>query len=330
VPSFDERLPRIHPEDRTRWQATIEQAIREKSDYELDTRLLLPSGITRHLHTIGHAVLDAPGDVVEFIGTVTDITERKQAEEALRRSEDHLRETRFKLARASRIATVAELSASIAHELNQPLTSVVANAQAARRWLLGNPPNFPEAVLSIERVLRDGRTADERMQHIRALFKRESFEKKEAKISVLVYEAIRLVREDSNKAEVPIDLQFDDELPAILVDPIQIQEVPINLVSNGIEAMENNIRPPRLTIKADLVDEGEALIEVMDNGPGLDDAEKIFDAFITTKEKGMGIGLAVSRSIIEAHDGQLWAENNPDYGAKFIVKLPSAGRRMGR
>ena len=330
VPSFDGRLQRIHPEDRTRWQATIEQAIREKSDYELDTRLLLPSGITRYLHTIGHAVLNASGDVVEFIGTVTDITERKQAEEALRRSEEHLRETRVKLARASRIATVAELSASIAHELNQPLTSVVANAQAARRWLLSNPPNFPETMTSIERVLRDGRTADERMQHIRALFKSESFEKREAKISVLVYEAIRLVREDSNKAEVPIDLQFEDDLPAIVVDPIQIQEVLINLVSNGIEAMENNIRPPRLTIKADLVDEGETLIEVMDNGPGLDDAEKIFDAFITTKEKGMGIGLAVSRSIIEAHDGQLWAENNPDYGAKFIVKLPSPGRRMGR
>jgi signal transduction histidine kinase/HAMP domain-containing protein len=330
MPSFDGRLQRIHPEDRTRWQATIDQAIREKSDYELDTRLFLPNGIARHLHTIGHAVLDASGAVVEFIGTVTDITERKQAEEALRRSEEHLRETRVKLARASRIATVAELSASIAHELNQPLTSVVANAQAARRWLLSNPPNFPETMTSIERVLRDGRTADERMQHIRALFKRESFEKKEAKISVLVCEAIRLVREDSNKAEVPIDLQFDDDLPAIVVDPIQIQEVLINLVSNGIEAMENNIRPPRLTIRADLVDEGEVLIEVMDSGPGLDDAEKIFDAFITTKEKGMGIGLAVSRSIIEAHDGKLWAENNPDYGAKFIVKLPSAGPRMGR
>ncbi len=448
VPSLEERLERIHPEDRTRWLATIERAILEKSDYELDTRLLLPSGITRHLHTIGHAVLNISGDVVEFVGTVTDITERKQAEEALRRSEgelrealetipamvwtalpggsnvfansrwaeytglsatgfcwqaavhpddperhmeafrtssaaglpfedevrfrradgefrwffvsgvplrdeqgrilrwygvitdiedrkraekeqkraeDHLRETRVKLARASRIATVAELSASIAHELNQPLTSVMANAQAARRWLLSNPSNFPEAMLSIERVLRDGRTADERMQHIRALFKRELVEKKEAGISALLREAIRLIREDSKKAEVPIVLQVDDDLPAVLVDPIQIQEVLINLVSNGIEAMENNLRPPHLTIRAGLVDELEVQIEVIDNGPGLEDTEKVFDAFITTKENGMGIGLAVSRSIIEAHDGQLWAENNPDYGAKFIVKLPSAG-----
>jgi signal transduction histidine kinase/HAMP domain-containing protein len=330
VPSFDERPQRIHPDDRTRWQAAIEQAIREKSDYELDTRLLLPSGITRHLHTIGHAVLDASGDVVEFIGTATDITERKQAEEALRRSEDHLRETRVKLARASRIATVAELSASIAHELNQPLTSVVANAQAALRWLLSNPPNIPETMTSIERVLRDGRTADERMQHIRALFKRESFEKKETSMPALFSEAIRLVREDSKKAAVPIGLQVDDDLPTVLVDPIQIQEVIMNLMSNGIEAMENNLRPPYLTIRADLVDEREILIEVIDNGPGLEDTENIFDAFITTKESGMGIGLAVSRSIVEAHDGQLWAENNPDYGAKFIVRLPSAGMRMGR
>ena len=122
--------------------------------------------------------------------------------------------------------------------------------------------------------------------------------------------------------------RFADDLPPILVEKIQIQEVLINLISNGIEAMESNTRPPHLMIRATLVNESELLIEVIDNGPGLKDTQSIFDAFVTTKENGMGIGLAVSRSIVEAHDGQLWAENNPDYGAKFSVKLPCGARRV--
>ena len=130
--------------------------------------------------------------------------------------------------------------------------------------------------------------------------------------------------------EIPIDVQIAGELPPILVEKIQIQEVLINLISNGIEAMEDNARPPHLIIRATVVNESELLIEVIDNGPGLKDIESIFDAFVTRKENGMGIGLAVSRSIIEAHNGQLWAENNPDYGAKFSVKLPCGARRVPR
>jgi len=182
-------------------------------------------------------------------------------------------------------------------------------------------------VASIERVLRDGRVADKRMQHIRALFKQQPLGKKHAWPLQIIREAIRFVHEDGKRDEIPIDVQIAGDLPPILVDQIQIQEVLINLISNGIEAMESNARPPHLMIRARLVNEGEVLIEVIDSGPGLKDTENIFDAFLTTKEKGMGIGLAVSRSIIEGHDGQLWAENNPDYGAKFSVKLPVADVR---
>jgi signal transduction histidine kinase len=176
---------------------------------------------------------------------------------------------------------------------------------------------------SIERVLRDGRVSAERMQHVRALFKQQPLRKKHAWPSQIIREAIRFVHEDAKRDEISIDVQIAGDLPPIVVEQIQIQEVLINLISNGIEAMENNARPPHLIIRAALVNESELLIEVIDNGPGLKDTQSIFDAFVTTKEKGMGIGLAVSRSIIEAHDGQLWAENNPDYGAKFSVKLPS-------
>jgi PAS domain S-box-containing protein len=310
----------IHPGDVGYVVQEFRKALASGGSYEVEHRLRRADGVYRWQMSRAEPLRDEGGLIVQWFGVVIDIDER-------RRTEDHLRETRVKLERASRIATVAELSASIAHELNQPLTAVIANAQAARRWLSNSPPNFGEAMTSIERVLRDGRVADERMQHIRALFKQQPLRKKHAWPSQIIREAIRFVHEDANRTEIPIDVQIAGDLPPILVEQIQIQEVLINLISNGIEAMESNARAPHLMIRGSLVNEGEVLIEVIDSGPGLKDTENIFDAFITTKEKGMGIGLAVSRSIIEGHDGQLWAENNPDYGAKFSVKLPVADVR---
>jgi PAS domain S-box-containing protein len=310
-----------HPEEREYVVKEFKKALATGSSYISEHRIRRADGIYRWHLSRAEPLLDEDGQIVQWFGVAIDIDERKRAEH-------HLRETRVKLERASHVATVAELSASIAHELNQPLTAVMANAQAARRWLSNSPPNFSEAMTSIERVLRDGRVADETMQHIRALFKQQPLRKKHAWPSQIIREAIRFVHQDAKREESLIDIQIADDLPPILVEQIQIQEVLINLISNGIEAMESNARPPHLMIRATLVNESELLIEVIDNGPGLKDTQSIFDAFVTTKEKGMGIGLAVSRSIIEAHDGQLWAENNPDYGAKFSVKLPCGARRV--
>jgi C4-dicarboxylate-specific signal transduction histidine kinase len=223
---------------------------------------------------------------------------------------------------ASRIATVAELSARFAHEVNEPLMCVLANAHAAERWLTANPPNLEEAYASIRRILRDARAVNEMMQRIWTLFNRESFDKKEASIPALVGEAVRLVQEDPNKREVSIELDFDDHLPTAYVDPIQIRRVFVNLISNAVEAMQGSTILPLVKVRAAMTDQEEMLIQVKDNGPGVDDTEKIFDTFVTTRKKKLGIGLAVSRSIIEAHDGQLWAENNPGGGATFSVALP--------
>ena len=240
----------------------------------------------------------------------------------LRRSEREFRDARAKLNRATRIATVAELSASIAHELNQPLAAVYANAQAARRWLLANPPNLPETTSSIDRIMRDARAADDVVQRVRALFKRESFDKQDVNLADMLSEAVRFVREDPKRRDVAIDWRFDEDLPTVSADRTQMQQVFINLISNAIEAMEGSQAVPRIMVRASAAGHDQMLIQVIDNGPGVDDPERIFDAFVTTKKNGMGIGLAISRSIIEAHGGRLSAENRPEGGAIFTVSLP--------
>jgi PAS domain S-box-containing protein len=256
----------IHPEERNYVVEEFKKALASGNSFGVEHRTRRADGVYRWYLSRAEPLRDEDGQILQWFGVGIDIDERKRAE-------DHLRETRVKLARASRIATVAELSASIAHELNQPLTAVIANAQAARRWLSSSPINFSEATTSIERVLRDGRVADERMQRIRALFQQKPLTKKHAWPSEIIREAVRFVHEDANRHEIPIDLQISSDLPALLVEQLQIQQVLINLISNGIEAMESNARPAHLTIRASLVDEGEVLIEVIDSGPGLKDTE---------------------------------------------------------
>jgi C4-dicarboxylate-specific signal transduction histidine kinase len=223
---------------------------------------------------------------------------------------------------AAKVGKADELSASIVHQLNQPLTAMLANAQAAKRWLVAEPSNRMEAIASIDRIARDARAADEMIKRIRALFKQEPLHKKEASVSDMMSEAVRLVQEDPRKREIPIAWHFDDNLPKVSVDAIPIQEVFINLISNAIEAMESNRLPPLVRVCAAVTEQNEMLVQVIDNGPGVLDLKKIFDAFVTTKAKGMGIGLTVSRSIVEAHGGRLWAENDSDGGARFSVALP--------
>jgi PAS domain S-box-containing protein len=305
----------IHPDDFEDTAKAFVHSIQTGETISAIHRLRRSDGEYRWHHAMGEPLRDSGGNIVQWYGLSVDIDERK-------RTEDYLRDMRVKLTRASRIAMVAELSASIAHELNQPLTSIVANAQAAKRWLSAAPPNMPEVNTSIERVLRDARAANESMQHIRALFKQEPFETREANIADIIREAIRFVHEDPKKRQVPIDLCLDDSLPAVSVDAIQIQQLFINLLSNAIEALEGSPVHPLVRVAASKTDRSELIVQVIDNGPGVVDTENIFDAFVTTKDKGMGIGLAVSRSIAEAHRGRLWAENGTDGGARFNVALP--------
>lgn len=243
-------------------------------------------------------------------------------------TEEPRRNTRVRFDKSSRFATITELSASIAHQLRQPLTSMLANAQAAKRWLATEPPNLMEAIASIERIARDARIADETIERIRALFKRECLHKKEASIPEMVSEAVRSVLEDPHWCEVPIKWHSEEDLPKVWVDPLAIQEVFINLISNAIEALENNGDSPLVEVQAAINDENEIVIQVIDNGPGIGEMEGIFDAFVTSKKNGLGIGLALSRSIAEAHGARLWAENNPNGGAAFCLALPLSPREQ--
>jgi PAS domain S-box-containing protein len=304
----------LHPDDQDQSAKAFFRAIDTGESYNVTYRVRRADGEYRWQQTRAEPLRDPDGKIIQWYGLSIDIDERKRAE-------DHLRDTRIKLAKASRLATVAELSGSIAHELNQPLMSIFANAQAAKRWLHAAPQNITEVSSSIERVIRDARAADETMQHIRALFKQESFDKKDVNIPDIIREVVRIVQEDPKKRVVPIECHFEESLPALPVDQIQIQQVFNNLIVNAIEALEGRHVAPVVLLRA-ATDSNAMLIRVIDNGPGVDDPDRIFDSFMTTKEKGMGIGLAVSRTIVEAHGGRLWAENNKTGGATFSVALP--------
>jgi PAS domain S-box-containing protein len=305
----------IHPDDLDETTKAFDRAISTGVSYSAIHRLRRADGEYRWHHSMGEPFRDPQGKIIQWYGLATDIDERKRAE-------DHLRDTRIKLTRASRIATLAELSASIAHELNQPLMSVLANAQAAKRWLTGSSPNMAETATSIDRIIRDARAADDVMQHIRALFKQEPFDKADVTVLEVMKSAVRFVHEDPKKREVRMEWQIDEDIPSLFVDFIQIQQVFVNLISNAIDAMEGRPVLPCIQIRAAKKGMNEILIQVIDNGPGIENPERIFDAFVSTKKTGMGMGLAISRSIVEARGGRLWADNNPSGGATFNVALP--------
>ncbi|WP_165419836.1 PAS domain-containing protein [Edaphobacter modestus] len=313
----------IHSDDREETLKVFVRALETGELFSVINRLRRADGEYRWHHTMGEPLRDPDGKIIQWYGLTVDIDERKRAE-------DHLRDTRIKFSRASKIATVAELSASIAHELNQPLTAVLGNAQAAKRWLTANPPDLTETNASIDRILRDIRSADETMQRIRALFRSEPYEKSDESVLDIIRESLRFIQEDPSKREVQIDWSIEGSLPSICVDRIQTQQVFINLISNAIEATDGSVNTAKILLRAFVTQEHEVIVQVIDNGTGLEDTEKIFDAFMTTKEKGMGIGLAVSRSIVEAHGGRLWAENNLDGGATFNVALPASSKREVR
>ncbi|WP_051974904.1 PAS domain S-box protein [Cupriavidus necator] len=239
------------------------------------------------------------------------------------RAEDALRQARERLAQASRTATVAELSASIAHEINQPLQAVVAHGQACRRWLAATPPDIDKARLSVEAVVRDGIATADVISRIRALFKRTAPAKADLDINKLILEVCTLMADDIHGNVISLETQLAEDVPMIRADAVQIQQVIVNLVRNAIEAVSATVELPKSLLIRSRRDGDNVLVDVQDEGIGLENLETIFEPFVTTKETGMGMGLAVCRSIVEAHAGRIWVVRNEVRGVTFSFSLPT-------
>ena len=441
-PGWEQRANYVHPEDIERFEEVISRAITNKSDYEIEYRIILTSGLVKWLRVVGHAVFDAEEQHIEYIGTIIDISEQHKAQEALHETERRLRvmietipalvwsseadgvttfvnqqfvnylgrsledllhsnwldvihsedadETRClwlealrtghryerthrmrrvdgvyrwfrtiaeplhndsglisgwyglnididdsrnmaealrnmqaRLSRATQIATIAELSASIAHEINQPLGAVVVNADACEMWLSGDPPNIDRARLAAERIVRDATAAAEVITRIRALFKQAVPNKQLLDLNDVISEVLRLATTESIRKDIRITTNLDANLPKIAADRIQMQQLMLNLVHNAIDSMESvKGRPRLLGLNTQGENDGAILLEVTDSGVGMEDAERLFEPFYTTKDKGMGMGLSICRSIVESHSGSLSARLNEGHGTTFSVRLP--------
>ena len=252
-----------------------------------------------------------------FTGFIRDISEKTKAVEALRNSQ-------AQLARATRTATVGEFAASIAHEINQPLAAVVTNGHACLRWLSAGPSGLTKAQEAAERIVRDGKEAGEVVRRIRALFKHAPLDKVDLDLNEVIGEVLRLLADEALKRNVKVETDLGDDLAAVEGDRVQLQQLLFNLLLNGIEAMDPILdRPRRLFIRSQRQNPDTVLVEIEDSGVGMENSEKVFEAFFTTKEKGMGMGLAVCRSIVDAHHGRLWAASGKGEGTTFSFTLPT-------
>jgi len=285
-------------------------------------RIVHPDGAVRHVRSIGHPVFDDAGAVEEFVGTLIDETERRDAEEALAR-------TRAELAHVARVTTMGEFATSIAHEVNQPLAAISANANACMHWMTANPPNVAEARAAAQRIVRDADRAGAVIQHIRAFLTRGTPVEGPVRMDELVTEAAAVLAGEARAHGVALEAHSDPMLAQVTGDRTQLEQVLVNLVMNAIDALAGvTDRPRHVRLQAVAHSTQELRVCVRDNGPGIppQDLERVFQSFYTTKTEGLGMGLAISRTIVEAHGGRIWAAPHDGPGITFTLSLPSAAR----
>jgi len=316
-PSYSKFMEPVHAEDRPSLEQAIQRAVRERSRFQHEYRIVLPNGSVKHLQSVGQPDVAESGDLV-FVGTVMDITERRYAEEALR-------STQAELARVARLTTMGEFAASLSHEINQPLGAIMANGEAGLHWLNRDEPNLDEARFALSRMIGDAERASGVIRGLRALARKSGPQVAKIDINDAIQEVLLLTRGQLQRYGVVsrTNLSVDDR-PAF-GDRVQLQQVLLNLIVNAVESMSTvTDRPKILTITSEHIEPGGLLVAVEDSGAGFDPAiaDRIFDSFYTTKSEGMGMGLSICRSIIGAHGGCISVSPGVPYGAVFRFTVP--------
>jgi PAS domain S-box-containing protein len=308
---------RVHPEDLTLYEKMVEQARNGADDFEWHYRLLMPDQSIKYMHAVARATRDRNSEL-EYIAAVRDVTARRLADEALDKA-------RSELAHVARVMSLGALTASIAHEVNQPLSGIITNASTCMRMLDAEPPNVDGARETAKRTIRDGRRAADVITRLRALFSKKDAAAELVDLNEATREVIALSRTELERNGVLTRIELQDELPAVIGDRVQLQQVILNLLRNGSDAMSHvDDRPRELLFRTEMEDDNRVRLSIQDAGIGLESQslDRLFQTFYTTKEEGMGIGLAVSHSIIENHHGRMWATKNEGPGVTFSFSIP--------
>ena len=330
---FDQGMPvtleliatRVHPEDIPSLHDMIEWARGAGADFEYEHRLQMPDQSIKYLHMVAHGIRDEDGRL-EYIGAVQDVTARRLSEQALSKAQSEL-------AHVARVTTLSTLTASIAHEVNQPLSGIVTNASTCLRMLAADPPDVDGARKTARRAIRDGNRASDVIARVRALFTNKEPTTDPVDLNEATREVIALSSSELRRNRIALQSELADDLPIITGDRIQLQQVILNLLRNASDAMVGvHDRPRQLLIRTEREDGDRVRMTVRDTGVGFErqSMDKLFDAFYTTKSDGMGIGLSVCRSIIEKHHGRLWAAPNDGPGATFSFTVPREPVKDGR
>lgn len=305
----------FHPQDATDFHARWEAARATTRNFELRARVRNAMNTYRWFLIRGIAQRGAGGDVIRWYGVHIDIEDQQRAEQRLQVAHEDL-------FRTSRTTSMAEMAASIAHELNQPLAALMTDASACRRWLQATPANLEKATAAAERIVRDTTRASNVVSRVRSLFSKTNYVRVPTDLNLMIEELARLLKDEASRRRISLELQLESQLPILCVDPVQIQQVLLNLARNGMDAMLNTSEPRVLNISSHHESDSEVIVSVKDSGPGFTDAirDRLFEPFFTTKPDGSGMGLAICRSILESHEGRISARSSSQ-GATFQFAL---------
>jgi PAS domain S-box-containing protein len=322
MPSREACFQRIHPDDRDRVRQVVEEAVRQKQDYTIEYRIVLPDGTLKHLRSVCHPSYSPAGELVEVVGTVLDVTERKRAQE----EHERLRQLEADLAHLNRLSVMGELTASLAHEILHPIATARNNARAGMRFLEVSPPNLAEVMEALACVVKDADRAKDIVGRVRDHIKKAPPRMELFDLNVAIDEVLVMVRDAIENNRVAVRTCLMECEATVSGDRVQLQQVVLNLILNAVEAMSSVEEGAReLSITTELSQTNGLLVAISDSGPGIDPEhlDRVFAPFYTTRTSGIGMGLSICRSIIDAHRGRLWAEANRPRGAIFQFTLPA-------